>query len=305
MPGESHQQERPLDQSALARRRKSLGLTQADVGRAVLTELGRPEPTKGYAQKLLSLWEAGRSRPDSSQIQAYAKVLRTDEATIRAELPRVTSAAIELFNGLRYLAGQGVSSIVLACVSSQPKAVVDPDTFDAVADALKAGVAFALVVPYPTTLRAARPSPARERLRLYYDAVRADVVEYAAALKARAGEHASKVAVLIPKELSELTADIPLYPPHQERPVLVIKSSSDQSDRARHQKELYFWIKTADIDELRPAAPEAADNPISQLRVWEAYFREIADVWSVHRSLAPNEFIECEDWTCIDIGAMT
>lgn len=282
---------------ALALLRKARDLTQAELGAAVLEALDKTASSKGYAQKLVSLWERGEIRPSPEQIKALSVILRTDEATIQQGISKESSTpAIDLFNQLRDLQTAGGSSLLLACFSSPPKASVDPDTFNAVAEALVAGVAFALVVPYPASVRSINTSPVTELLESYYRTVRAQVEIYCRELVAKVGPEAgARVAVFVPNRASA-ASESALFPPHQERTVLVIRNLENLPSRSEKEKELYLWVKTSEIDALKPAAEEPPDALLSHLKLWESYFREIIDIWRLERTLTHERFATCTEW---------
>lgn len=252
-------------------------------------KLGRPVDG-GYPQKKVSLWEAIPPfvKPTSLEIEALSEVLEAPAQVIeRLFGPGVADLAVDVFERL---ARSSYPSLVAVCFASSPRAPFYPELMKAVQEAISNKMSFAMVVPYPPRL-AVRDFADKQRLENYYEEKRQDVIDYCYRLMQNIPpDRAVNVSVLVP---DVDTAPFLLYP-HVSRPVIVLERHMEDVDA--HETSLYEWVKTETLDTLQSVGSTREQSPPTEVRLSEAFFREVINVWETHGFSLPREAFSRTNW---------
>lgn len=274
-----------MPESALAVLRKDKKLTQAELGKQVFLRLNK-EPSGGYPQKKVSLWESGEGRPTPEECKALSEILEVPVKRIQAFFdPRAPHIASDVFE---QLANSNSNAIIAACFSGPPVGPLYPDLLSTLEKGIDNKLCYAMVVPYPK-LQVKKGSASTERLQWYYESVLRKVREYCEELQRRvAPEKRENIALFVPRAEH---SSFPL-PPFRSRYILSVQSVNDNKE----DMGLYLWVKTAEIDQLQevattvalaePSTPTETRSEIrEQLKEWEMYFNDILSVWRENQSL--------------------
>lgn len=256
----------------LSRRRKELGLSQSDLGEKLFARLKRKSMT--YAQKKISLFEAGQSSPTQEEIAALSEILQISVDALAASFDSSNMrSASEIFE---QLAESTVPSLMAVCFRSKPGAPSHPDLLDSLIAALRKGLCYALVIPYPQQIETGTD---RLRMRLrknHYEAITLSVLQYRDMLRkllSRSGMSSQdcegKVIAYVPRgDVGSFRID-----PTPHRETLIVEASGGMVDEHR----LYSWVELAEEGGLKEV-----DNALvpTLVGLWELYYWEIITGWA-------------------------
>jgi hypothetical protein len=256
-----------------------LSLTQKELGlKVALLTTGRSISDQ-YAQKKVSLWESGTSRPTPQEMVALSEILRRPESEIDGWFGRTPSSAEELFT---QLAESQLPSLIVSCYSGKPRLTNDPRAGAALIAGLKANVFLAMIFPYPSDFEEPdQPDDDFERLRHFYKDVWYAVEEHFKQLSMDLPpEKRERIKLYRPKLKGK--ANILFPPVGNSRFTEVLQFISE----AQLARTLYSWVETEQGDGFyRIGSFASGDIHASQLEIWESYFGLVTKTWTRTQSL--------------------
>jgi len=295
------------EQQKLADLRKRRSLSQQEVGVRVAKDL-HLKWTPSAAQKRISNWEAGTSRPSASERRALAKVLGIaardlDSAILDSAIqkPRATGAWGP-FEALA--ADDALDSFVAICFTSKPAGPLYPAILSAMQRGIAHGkISFAMFGPFCLESivspgdQTDDPETARDYGFLdgsYIKHVWNGVFDYYKAIREGVMKQASNGFVLEDhlKIYKPADGSVP-FPPSGSRHCLVIRAVSEVV--GAYDKKLYMWIHTAQFNDLEIVD---TDRDGSQLELWEAYYTDVVRPWFRDKSL-PDRNVGF--WRTVDV----
>jgi hypothetical protein len=267
------------DSNKLAGARSELSLTQKELGLKVAKLATGKDISEQYAQKKVSLWESGTSRPTPQETAALGRILSRSESEIESWFGRAPSSGEELFV---QLADSQFPSLIVSCYSGKPRLANDTNAREALIAGLKANVCLAMIFPYPADFEDSDPADDDfERLRHFYKdvwyAVEARLKKLSMGLPP---ERRDRIKLYRPKLKGKANV---LFPPvGNSRFTEVIELTSENL----LAKTLYSWVESEQGEAFyRIGSIAAGEIYASQLAVWDSYFGQITKPWAQSQSL--------------------
>lgn len=276
----------------LIRLRKERGFSQAKLGQKVFEKL-ETGSTPIYAQKKISLWESGSSKPSTDELRALSDILNVSFDELHSSFDDKSQEAVDIFERI---AKSEHPSIMAVCHSGLPRGPHSLPVFNIIQTALNNNLCYAMVVPYPAKLNIELPAAVSATLQGYYSSVLGQVTDYRDALR-RGIEDENKienVSVFVPSaEMSDI-----IIPPFFSRYTLIIQAVNGNFE----DTHLYLWVETAEISALQEVAAFDASSRANQIGPWIAYFQPILSAWRKYRKLPKEAFKTVPDssWKLYD-----
>jgi transcriptional regulator with XRE-family HTH domain len=267
------------DSNKLLIARNALSLTQKELGLKVALLTTGKSISDQYAQKKVSLWESGTSRPTPQEMAALSEILRRPESEIDAWFGRAPSSAEELFT---QLADSQLPSLIVSCYSGKPRLTNDPRAWSALIAGLKANVFLAMIFPYPADFEEPdQPDDDFERLRHFYKDVWYAVEQHFRQLSMDLPpEKRERIKLYRPKLKGKANV---LFPPVGNSRFTEVLQFTSETQLAR---TLYSWVETEQGDGFyRIGSFASGDIHASQLAVWDSYFGFVTKTWTRAQSL--------------------
>ena len=269
--------------SYIADLRKRAGLTQKQLGE----KLGLPE---SYGQKKISQWESDIARPDLSEIEMLAKVLKVPQEQLAAYFTDPSAQAmVELFTRL---AASERPSLFAVCYSGRPRILSDPIIRTKFDLALKRNLFVAMFVPFPLVM-GERHSGHSLLLAGYYARVWGSVL--ASRERFRAGKSSkdidSHLAIYGPKCPADTAAA--MVPPFVSRYSLLI----EKNEMGAFDKSLYLAVEASNSKQMQLVGSDKDEFASEQIQDWEAYYSGVVEAWMDNISLPRRD---CGEWQYIN-----
>jgi transcriptional regulator with XRE-family HTH domain len=265
-----------MESHRLSTARNAVTLSQRELGLRVAEITTGKAISDKYAQKKVSLWESGQTRPTPSEFSALAKILGVPEAEVETWFARLPSSAAELFT---QLADSDYPSLVAACYSGRPRAPFDTEVFEALLKGIERNMSLAMFFPYPSEFEVRTESSIYEDLLEAYRSVWTTVRSHHENLysQSRAPQRDKQLALFIP---DVLRANV-FLPPSASRYTLVINLSGDGT----YEKSLHIWVESETVEGLFRVGTFSIQDAQPQLIAWQAYFGAVVEYWTKFLSL--------------------
>src|ERR1700722_343236 len=126
--------------------RKAKELTQEEVGRQLADILGHKIGVS-YAQKKIARFESGAAAPTDREIEALARIFKTEVVTLRALVGRAPQQASAVIDQ----ASASGRSLMANCMLGRPRPVPVSESYEAVRNAIEErNFWVAVFLPYPS-----------------------------------------------------------------------------------------------------------------------------------------------------------
>jgi transcriptional regulator with XRE-family HTH domain len=234
--------------------------------------------TDPYAQKKVSQWESGQTRPNRNETETLARIFGLQPDDVEASFSK--SAPLSAADMLNDLAESTKPSLVIACYSGKPRATLMSDVRNAVIKGLSQNVWFAMFFPHPLALaKSIEPFASGQLLGFYestWQQVRTNFDKFRDELRPT---HKRRIMLYGPPRFKE-GANL-LVPPSNNRYTLVTEMIGEGEFRST----LYSWLETEGVDGLFRVGTFSIQSAAAQIPVWQAYFGDILVHWKLHHSL--------------------
>lgn len=267
----------------LAALRKTKGLTQEQLGRAIAERRGQRIGTT-YAQKKIARWESGQAIPTEAELSALADVLGTDVQEIIPLLsPRAPYEGPAIIDQLA-AGGEGERTLFAYCALSMARKESIEESSAAMKDAIEnRNMWVAVFVPYPAQV--ALSSSSINNLVGYYTRVQRSISDANLIFKNRLDPaKADRIALYSPRTQDGKTSL--LIPPIFRQYSLTIKLVDQPYTLT---KTLHVWTPASDNDTARSVRPTAVYTIDTQIDAWESFYSEIIPHWIERSELSATD----------------
>lgn len=267
--------------------RKTKGLTQEELGRAIAARLHRPIG-KSYAQKKIANFEAGTAAPTEDELQAMADELGVEPESLRNVIsPRAPNEAGSVIDQIADRSRRG-RSLMASCMFSRPRPQILDESYGAIKAAIEANLSMAVFVPFPTAVNIPEPSDHINSLLGHYSRVRRSVLDANLAFKNSLDRKRSKALALYFPRAELLKSSAILIPPICRQFSLTIE---EEKPNGPITKTLHLWTPGTDADTVRPLKATGLYSLDEQIEAWQAFFGDIIPHW-----IATNEFLQSDPY---------
>jgi transcriptional regulator with XRE-family HTH domain len=263
--------------------RRSLGYTQLKLGLLVAREI-KKHFSKPYAQKKISQWESGITRPNEEESNALAHLFGLGRPEIEQFFSK--AAPLSAADMLEDLSISAKPSLVIACYSSKPRATLVQDVRKALANALTANVSFAMFFPHPLAIDPSLAASFDDDLLKYYCDTWNQVLAHYKDLRSDLIPAKRKNIILYAPKPPLRGANI-LVPPSNIRYTLVTQTVG----QADFQSTLYSWVETESVDGLYRVGTFSLQKAASQIPAWQGYFGKVISHWkATYRLISGDKY---------------